>query len=88
MNLRNRKLRTLAAIAVGVAILVSASAEAATRGSGIAPSEAQRIRWQSQQYQQMKRCAGADGMITRAEQARLKHQAQKLRRMIQAAKSN
>jgi hypothetical protein len=36
----------------------------------------------------MKRIAGADGVITRAEQARLDHQAQQLRRMIAAAKSN
>lgn len=82
-----RKLRTLAAIAVGTLILVSAAADAGTR-SGITPDEAQRLRYQAQQYQRMKRYAGADGVITRAEQARLNHKAQQLRRMIQAAKTN
>jgi hypothetical protein len=81
------KFRTLAAVAIGTLILVSAAADAGTR-SGITPDEAQRLRYQAQQYQVMKRIAGADGMITRAEQARLDHQAQQLRRMIAAAKSN
>jgi hypothetical protein len=82
-----RKFRALAAIAVGTLILVSAAADAGTR-SGISPDEAQRLRYQAQQYQLMKRHAGADGVITRAEQARLSHKAQQLRRMIQAAKTN
>lgn len=81
------KFRTLAAVAIGTLILVSAAAEAGTR-SGITPDEAQRLRYQAQQYQQMKRLAGADGVITRAEQARLDHKAQQLRRMIQKAKTN
>jgi hypothetical protein len=81
------KFRTLAAVAIGTLILVSAAADAGTR-SGITPDEAQRLRYQAQQYQVMKRIAGADGVITRAEQARLDHQAQQLRRMIAAAKSN
>jgi hypothetical protein len=81
------KFRTLAAVAIGTLILVSAAADAGTR-SGITPDEAQRLRYQAQQYQVMKRIAGADGMITRAEQARLDRQAQQLRRMIAAAKSN
>ena len=83
-----RIFRRLGAIAVGVAILVSASADASTRGSGISPGEAQRLRHQAQLYQQMKRYAGADGVITRAEQARLNHKAQSLRRLIRKAKSN
>lgn len=81
------KFRTLAAVAIGTLILVSAAADAGTR-SGITPDEAQRLRYQVQQYQVMKRYAGADGVITRAEQARLDHKAQQLRRMIAAAKSN
>ncbi|HEY7739939.1 MAG TPA: hypothetical protein VIB01_04930 [Steroidobacteraceae bacterium] len=81
------KFRTLAAVAIGTLILVSAAADAGTR-PGITPDEAQRLRYQAQQYQVMKRIAGADGVITRAEQARLDHQAQQLRRMIAAAKSN
>ena len=81
------KFRTLAAIAIGTLILVSAAADAGTR-SGITPEEAQRLRHQVQQYQTMKRHAGADGVITRAEQARLGHKARQLRRMIAAAKSN
>jgi hypothetical protein len=81
------KFRTLAAVAIGTLILVSAAADAGTR-SGITPDEAQRLRYQAQQYQVMKRIAGADGVITRAEQARLDHQAQQLHRMIAAAKSN
>lgn len=80
-------LRTLAAIAVGSMILVSVAAEAGTR-SGITPNEAKRLRYQVQQYQQMKRHAGADGLITRAEQARLNHKAAQLRRLLQKAKSN
>lgn len=81
------KVRTLAAIAVGTLILVSVSADASTR-SGITPNEAARLRYQAGLYQQMKRYAGADGVITRAEQARLNHKAQQLRRMIQKAKTN
>ncbi len=69
------KFRTLVAIAVGTAILVSVSAEASNRGSGITPNEAQRI-------------AGSDGTISRAEYARLKNKQQQLRRLIQAAKTN
>ena len=80
-------LRTLAAIAVGSMILVSVAAEAGTR-SGITPNEAKRLRYQVQQYQQMKRLAGADGLITRAEQARLQHKAAQLRRLLQKAKTN
>jgi len=83
-----RKLRTLAAIALGVAILVSAAADASDRGSGITPNEAQRLRYQVQQYHKMQRIAGSDGQITRAEYARLKHKQQQIRRMIQAAKIN
>ncbi len=48
------KFRTLVAIAVGTAILVSVSADASNRGSVITPNEAQRI-------------AGSDGTISRAE---------------------
>lgn len=81
------KLRTLAAIAVGTLILVSAAADAGTR-SGITPTEAQRLRHQVQQHHLMKRLAGADGVITRAEKARLEQKARQLRRMIQAAKTN
>lgn len=81
------RIRTLAAIAVGTLILVSAAAEAGTR-SGISGDEAARLRNQAQQYQKMKRHAGADGVITRAEQARLNHKAQQLRRLLQKAKSN
>jgi len=83
-----RKFRMLAALAVGVAILVSAAADAGTRGSGITPDEAQRLRYQVQQYHQMQRIAGSDGTITRAEAARLQHKQQQIRRMIQAAKTN
>lgn len=79
--------RTIAAIAVGTMILVSAAADADTR-PGISPDEAKRLRYQVQQYRQMKRYAGADGLITRAEQARLNHKAGQLRRLIQLAKSN
>ncbi len=79
--------RTLAAIAIGTMILMSAAADADTR-SGIDADEARRLRYQLQQYQQMKRLAGADGVITRAEQARLNHRAQQLRRMIRQAKTN
>ncbi len=82
-----RTLRTLAAVAIGTLILVSAAADASTR-PGINPNEAQRLRYQAQQYQLMKRYAGADGVITRSEQARLNHKAQQLRRMIQKAKTN
>ena len=81
------KFRTLAAIAVGTMILMSASADANPR-SGVTPDEAKRLRYQVQQYQQMKRYAGADGLITRAEQVRLNHKAQQLRRMMQIAKTN
>jgi hypothetical protein len=86
-NAMKPALRTLAAIAVGSMILISAAAEAGPR-SGITPDEAKRLRYQAQQYQQMKRYAGADGLITRAEQARLNHKAATLRRLIQKAKSN
>jgi len=79
--------RTLAAIAVGTIILMSVAADADTR-SGISPNEAKRLRNQMQQYHQMKRYAGADGLVTRAEQARLNHKAQQLRRLIQKAKTN
>ena len=79
--------RMVAAIAVGAMILVSAAADADTR-TGISPDEARRLRYQVQQYQQMKRYAGADGLITRAEQARLDHKAGQLRRLIQLAKTN
>jgi hypothetical protein len=83
-----QKLRLLAALAIGVAILHSVAADASTRGSGITQDEAQRLRFQVQQYHQMQRIAGSDGTITRAEAARLKHKQQQLRRMIQAAKTN
>jgi len=76
--------RALAAVAVGMLILMSAAAEADAR-PGISPNEAGRLRYQVQQYHQMKRHAGADGLITRAEQARLNHKAQQLRRMIRRA---
>ena len=69
------KFRTLVAIAVGTAILVSVSADASNRGSGITPNEAQRI-------------AGSDGTISRAEYARLKYKQQQIRRLIQAARTN
>ena len=54
--------RMVAAIAVGTMILMSAAADAGTR-PGISPNEAKRLRYQVQQYQQMKRYAGADGLI-------------------------
>ena len=79
--------RMVAAIAVGTMILVSAAADADTR-SGLSPDEAKRLRYQVQQYHQMQRHAGADGLITRAEQARLNHKAGQLRRLIQIAKTN
>mgnify|MGYP001604590295 CR=1 FL=1 len=79
--------RMVAAIAVGAMILVSAAADAGTR-PGFSPDEAKRLRYQVQQYHQMQRHAGADGLITRAEQARLNHKATQLRRLIQAAKTN
>jgi hypothetical protein len=79
--------RMVAAIAVGTMILMSAAADAGTR-PGIGPNEAKRLRYQVQQYQQMKRYAGADGLVTRAEQARLNHKAEQLRRLIQTAKTN
>jgi hypothetical protein len=78
--------RMVAAIAVGTMILMSAAANADTR-PGINPDEAKRLRYQVQQYQQMKRYAGADGLITRAEQARLDHKAGQLRKLLQLAKS-
>ncbi len=81
------RIRTLAAIAIGTLILMSAAADAGTR-SGITPDEAKRLRHQAGQYQKMKRYAGADGVVTRAEQARLNHKAQQLRSLIQKAKSN
>ena len=84
----NPKLRILVAIAIGTAILHTVSADASERGSGITRNEAQRLRFQVQQYHQMQRIAGSDGTISRAEQARLNHKAQQLRRKIQAAKSN
>ena len=55
---------------------------------GISPDEAKRLRYQVQQYHQMQRYAGADGLITRAEQARLDHKVGQLRRLIQLAKTN
>lgn len=79
--------RTLAAVAVGTMILMSAAADADTR-PGISPNEAKRLRYQVQQYHQMQRYAGADGLVTRAEQARLNQKAQQLRRLIQKAKTN
>jgi hypothetical protein len=79
--------RMVAAIAVGTMILMSAAASAGTR-PGISPDEAKRLRYQVQQYHQMQRYAGADGLITRAEQARLNHKAAQLRRLIQLAKTN
>ncbi len=80
-------LRMVAAIAVGVLLLMSAAADADTR-SGISPDEAKRLRYQVQQYHQMQRHAGADGLITRTEQARLDHKAGQLRRLIGLAKTN
>lgn len=79
--------RMVAAIAVGTMILASAAADADTR-PGISPDEAKRLRYQVRQYHQMQRHAGADGLITRAEQARLNHKAGRLRRLIQIAKIN
>ena len=79
--------RMVAAIAVGTMILVSAAADADTR-PGISPGEAKRLRYQVQQYHQMQRHVRADGLITRAEQARLNHKAGQLRRLIQIAKTN
>jgi len=82
------KFRTLVAIAVGTAILVSVSADASNRGSGITPNEAQRLRYQVQQYHKMQRIAGSDGTISRAEHARLQNKQQQIRRLFQAAKTN
>ena len=79
--------RMVAAIAVGTLILMSAAADADTR-PGISPNEAKRLRYQVQQYHQMQRYANADGLVTRAEQARLNQKAQQLRRLIQKAKTN
>lgn len=79
--------RLVAAIAVGTLILMSAAADAGTR-PGIGPDEAKRLRYQVQQYYQMRRHARADGLITRAEQTRLDHKAAQLRRLIQLAKTN
>jgi len=79
--------RLVAAIAVGSMILMSAAADAGTR-PGIGPDEVKRLRYQVQQYHQMKRYAGADGVVTRAEQARLNQKAQQLRRLIHKAKTN
>ncbi len=80
-------LRMVAAIAVGTMILMSAAADAGTR-PGIGPDEAKRLRHQVQQYHQMQRLAGADGLITRAEQARLNYKAEQIRRRIRLAKTN
>jgi orotidine-5'-phosphate decarboxylase len=80
------RLRTLAAIAIGATIVMAAAADASPR-SGIDGDEAKRLRHQVQQYQKMKRHAGLDGVITRAEQARLDHKAQQLRRLLQKAKT-
>lgn len=79
--------RMVAAFAVGTMILMSAAADAGTR-PGISPNEAKRLRYQVQRYHQMQRYAGADGRISRVEQARLNHQAAQLRRLIHAAKTN
>jgi hypothetical protein len=84
----NRKLRLLIAVAVGVAILRSVAADAGERGSGITRNEAQRLRYQVHQLHRMQRIAGSDGTISRAENARLTHKQQQIRRMIQAAKTN
>ena len=81
------KLRTLAAIVIGATIVMAAAADAGQR-SGIDGDEAKRLRSQVQQCQKMKRHAGADGIITRAEQARLDHKAQQLRRLLQKAKTS
>lgn len=81
-------LRTLLALAVGVAILHSVAADASNRGSGITRNEAQRLRHQVQQYHKMQRITGSDGTISRAEYVRLKHKQQQIRRMIQAAKTS
>jgi len=83
-----QKFRTLVAIAIGTAILVSVSADASNHGSGITPNEAQRLRYQVQQYHKMQRSAGSDGTISRAECARLKNKQQQIRRLIQATKTN
>lgn len=83
-----QKFRILVAIAVGTAILHSVSADASNRGSGITPNEAQRLRYQVQQYHKMQRIAGSDGTISRAEYARLQNKQQQIRRLIQAAKTN
>ena len=79
--------RLVAAIAVGTMILMSAAADADSR-AGISPNEAKRLRYQVQQYHQMQRYAGADGLVTRAEQARLNQKAAQLRRLFQIAKTN
>lgn len=79
--------RMVAALAVGTMILMSAAADAGTR-PGIGPNEAKRLRYQVQQYHQLQRYAGADGVVTRAEQARLNHKAAQLRRLFRKAKTN
>ena len=79
--------RMVAALAVGTLILMSAAADAGTR-PGIGPNEAKRLRYQVQQYHQLQRYAGADGVVTRAEQARLNHKAAQLRRLFRKAKTN
>jgi hypothetical protein len=55
---------------------------------GISPAEAARLRNQIKELKQAKRAANADGEITRAEQLRLQHKAQQIRRMIKVAKNN
>ena len=80
--------------AAGPTVTSARAATAATRivhrprPPDISDREALRLRHQHHQYQQMKRLANADGEISRAEQARLDHKAQQLRRSIQIAKTN
>lgn len=84
----NSKLRVLIAIVIGTAILKSVAADACDLGSGIASNEAQRLRYQVQQYHKMQRIAGSDGTISRVEYARLKQKQQQIRRLMQAARTN
>jgi hypothetical protein len=54
----------------------------------ISRMEAGRIRHQVHEHKQLQRMAGADGVVTRREQARLNYDAAKVRALIHKAKTN
>ena len=58
------------------------------RPHGITATEAARLRYQHQLYQQMQRRANADGEVTAREQALLDRKAASLRHLIQVARNN